>query len=58
MPEDNKSTGLKIVNKTPITSDSAKMTAELAQNALANNNQLFANALLNELEDLVHDGEK
>lgn len=43
----------KITNKTPI-----KATAEAAEKAMENNSPLLANALLHEVEDLIHEEEK
>ena len=43
----------KITNKTPI-----KATAETAEKAMENNSPLLANALLHEVEDLIHEEEK
>ncbi len=56
--EENSADSTMINEKIIISSDPAKMTSRLAIEALQNNNNLFANALLNELEVLTHDGEK
>lgn len=52
MPNDKENTAdqSKVDEKIIISSDAAKLTSELASNALQNNNIIFANALLNELE--------
>ncbi len=56
--KENTADPTKIDEKIVVSSDPAKMTSELALNALKNNNTIFANTLLNQLEDLTHDGEK
>ncbi|ODA40652.1 hypothetical protein [Desulfosporosinus sp. BG] len=42
-----------ITSMTPI-----KATVEMAEKAMENNSPLLANALLHEVEDLIHEGEK
>jgi len=41
-----------------LTSNAAKSISEMILDAVENNNNQFANALLHELEDVSHDGEK
>lgn len=52
MTKNNKNSK-KITSTTPI-----KATAEMAEKAWENNSPSLANALLHELEDLTHEGEK